>query len=148
MPLARGEDDPVDEAIGEYCAEMTGYPVIMIRRGSLKFVHCDSDPPQLYDLVSDPLETTNLATDPHYTEAVAAFAKEVEDRWDGEDLRQKIIATQKSRRALHAAMEAGASESWDYDPPSNASQKYVRNHMDWTLAAKRYRYPPLKDQGQ
>ncbi|MFA3919710.1 choline-sulfatase [Ruegeria hyattellae] len=148
MPLARGEDDPVDEAIGEYCAEMTGYPVIMIRRGSLKFVHCDSDPPQLYDLVSDPLETTNLATDPHYAEAVAAFAKEVEDRWDGEDLRQKIIATQKSRRALHAAMEAGASESWDYDPPSNASQKYVRNHMDWTLAAKRYRYPPLKDQGQ
>ena len=45
MPLARGEGDPVDEAIGEYCAEMTAYPVIMIRRGPLKYIHCDSDPP-------------------------------------------------------------------------------------------------------
>ena len=45
MPLARGEDDPVDEAIGEYCAEMTPWPVFMIRRGSLKYIHCDPDPP-------------------------------------------------------------------------------------------------------
>ena len=32
MPLARGEKDPIDEVIGEYCAEMAAYPVIMIRR--------------------------------------------------------------------------------------------------------------------
>ena len=45
MPLARGEDDEVSEAIGEYCAEMTGHPVFMIRRGDLKYIHCDSAPP-------------------------------------------------------------------------------------------------------
>ncbi|WP_170352073.1 choline-sulfatase [Ruegeria atlantica] len=148
MPLARGEDDPVDEAIGEYCAEMTGFPVIMIRRGSLKYIHCDSDPPQLYDLSVDPLETRNLASDLSYNEAAQAFADEVAARWDGKALRTKIIATQKSRRALHAAMEAGASVPWDYNPPSDASKQYVRNDMDWTIAAKRYRYPPLKDQYQ
>ncbi|WP_164661058.1 choline-sulfatase [Tropicibacter sp. Alg240-R139] len=145
MPLARGEDDPIDEAVGEYCAEMTGYPVIMIRRGPLKYIHCDSDPPQLYDLSADPMETTNVATDPDYADAKARFATEVAKRWDGRDLREKIIATQKSRRALHAAMEAGASAPWDYNPPSDASQQYVRNNMDWTVAASRYRYPPLKD---
>ncbi|WP_282150821.1 choline-sulfatase [Ruegeria atlantica] len=145
MPLARGEYDPVDEAIGEYCAEMTGYPVIMIRRGPLKYIHCDSDPPQLYDLNADPLETKNVATDPDYADAAARFAAEVAERWDGSELRKKIIATQRSRRALHAAMEAGASESWDYNPPSDASQQYVRNNLDWTVAASRYRYPPLKD---
>ncbi len=145
MPLARGEDDPVDEAIGEYCAEMTGYPVIMIRRGPLKYIHCDSDPPQLYDLSADPMETKNLASDPSYSDAKTRFAAEVVERWDGSALRKKIIATQKSRRALHAAMEAGASEPWDYNPPSDASQQYVRNNMDWTVAARRYRYPPLKD---
>ena len=147
MPLARGESDPADEAIGEYCAEMAGHPVIMIRRGALKYVHCDSDPPQLYDVQADPLETTNLAADPRYAEAASVFAEEVAARWDSADLRQKVIATQRSRRALHAAMEAGASEPWDYDPPSDASQQYVRNHMDWTVAASRYRYPPLKDPG-
>ncbi len=145
MPLARGAEDPVDEAIGEYCAEMTGYPVIMIRRGPLKYIHCDSDPPQLYDLSADPMETKNLVSDPSYSDAKTRFAAEVAERWDGSALRKKIIATQKSRRALHAAMEAGASEPWDYNPPSDASQQYVRNNMDWTVAARRYRYPPLKD---
>ena len=31
-----GQHDPIDEAIGEYCAEMTAYPVFMIRRGPLQ----------------------------------------------------------------------------------------------------------------
>ena len=148
MPLARGEDDPVDEAIGEYCAEMTAFPVIMIRRGPLKYIHCDSDPPQLYDLGNDPHERKNLATDPKYHNVSTGFATEVAERWDGEKIRAKVIATQRSRRALHAAMEAGAGDHWDYNPPSDATQQYVRNHMDWTVAANRYRYPPVKDAKQ
>ena len=144
MPLARGETDPVDEAIGEYCAEMTPYPVIMIRRGSLKYIHCDFDPPQLYDVIDDPLEKTNLATHADYQVQAKAFAEEVAKRWDGEALRQQVINTQKSRRALYAAMttDTNSTDHWDYNPPSDASQQYVRNHMDWTVAAQRYRFPP------
>lgn len=141
LPLMRGESDPVDEAIGEYCAEMTPYPVIMIRRGAFKYIHCDCDPPQLYEVVSDPLEKHNLATDPKFKDRVAEFASEIAGRWNGEALREQVIATQKSRRALYAAMEHGAADHWDYNPPSDASQQYVRNHMDWTVAAERYRFP-------
>ena len=142
MPLARGEADPVDEAVGEYCAEMTPAPVFMIRRGRFKYVHCDADPPQLYDVLADPEERTNLAREPAHAETAALFAAEVARRWDGERLRLDVIRTQRARRALHAAMERGASEPWDYDPPSDASQQYVRNHMDWTVAAARYRLDP------
>jgi len=145
MPLARGDSDPFDEAIGEYCAEMTPYPVIMIRRGPFKYIHCDIDPPQLYNVVDDPLETTNLAGLPEHAQRAGDFAHEIKDRWNGEKLREQVIATQKSRRALHEAMQAGTMVSWDYNPPSDASQQYVRNHMDWTVAAERYRYPPLKN---
>ncbi|MEM6656950.1 MAG: choline-sulfatase [Pseudomonadota bacterium] len=148
MPLARGQVDPIDEAIGEYCAEMTPYPVFMIRRGPLKYIHCDADPPQLYDLQADPMETRNVAGDAEYADAAAAFAAEVAHRWDSDKLRADIMATQKSRRALHAAMEAGAGQPWDYTPPRDATQEYVRNHMDWTVAAARYRYPPLKEPGR
>ena len=144
LPLARGESDPVDEAIGEYCAEMTPYPVFMIRRGTLKYIHCDPDPPQLYDLSVDPLEKLNRASDPNYAESAKAFSTEVAQRWNSDAMREDVIATQKSRRILHAAMEAGAGEPWDYNPPSDASEQYVRNHMDWTAAALRYRFPPLK----
>ena len=143
MPLAKGMADPVDEAIGEYCAEMTPYPVFMIRRVAMKYIHCDPDPPQLYDLSIDPLEKNNVATDPAYHNHAKAFAEEVSQRWDSEKLRADVMKTQKSRRALHSAMEAGAGESWDYNPPSDASHQYVRNHMDWTVAASRYRYPPV-----
>ncbi|WP_370312308.1 choline-sulfatase [Sagittula sp.] len=143
MPLARGEDDPVDLVIGEYCAEMTPWPVFMIRRGPLKYIHCDPDPAQLYDLSNDPLEKVNVATDPAYADAAAAFAAEVAERWDSATLRENVMRTQKSRRALHAAMEAGAGEHWDYNPPRDATQEYVRNHMDWAVANNRYRFPPL-----
>ena len=143
MPLASGQADPIDEAIGEYCAEMAGHPVFMIRRGSLKYVHCDADPPQLYDLSRDPREQRNLVDDPGYKQASEAFAAEVTDRWDSKALHADVIATQRSRRALHAAMEAGAGEHWDYNPPRDATQEYVRNHLSWDEAEARYRFPPV-----
>ncbi len=144
LPLATGEDDPVDEAIAEYCAEMTAYPVYMIRRGSYKYIHCETDPPLLFDLAHDPDELTNLADDPTFADVAAEFAAEVQRHWDSEQIRQDVIKTQKQRRAIHAAMEMGPLTSWDYNPPRDASQEYVRNHMDWTVAAAKTRFPPLE----
>ena len=141
VPLMRGDSDPVDEAIGEYCAEMAGAPVFMIRRGAFKYIACDGDRPLLFNLTDDPQERTNLVDDPAHADVAAAFAAEVAERWDSERLREDVMATQRQRRAIHAAMEAGAAEAWDYNPPRDASQQYVRNHMDWTVAADRYRFP-------
>ena len=143
LAMARGESDPVDEAIGEYCAEMTPWPVYMIVRGGMKFIHCEVDPPQLYNLDADPYEKVNLATDPSYAGVVEDFAAEVTQRWDSTALRAEVMRTQASRFKLHAAMEAGAGEAWDYNPPRDASQEYVRNHMDWAAATARYRFPPV-----
>ncbi|MEM7342840.1 MAG: choline-sulfatase [Chloroflexota bacterium] len=143
LPLATGDTDSVDEAIGEYCAEMTPYPVYMIRRGQYKYIHCESDSPLLFDLKSDPDELTNRADDPTLSDLVAAFAAEVQRRWDSEAIREDVIKAQKQRRAVHAAMETGSLTSWDYNPPRDASQEYVRNHMDWTVAAAKTRFPPL-----
>ena len=41
-------------------AEGSIAPIVMIRRGTLKFVHCPADPDQLYDLADDPDERVNL----------------------------------------------------------------------------------------
>ena len=141
MPLARGESDSVDEAIGEYCAEMAGHPVFMIRRGDHKYIACDADTPLLFNMADDPHELTNLVNDPAYEAVAKEFAAEVASRWDSVKLREDVMATQRQRRAIHAAMEAGAAEAWDYNPPRDASKQYVRNHMDWTVAADRYRFP-------
>ncbi|MDE0523635.1 MAG: hypothetical protein OXH79_16930 [Boseongicola sp.] len=44
----------MDESIGEHCAEMTPPPAFMIGRDRLKYIHCDADPPQFFDLSTDP----------------------------------------------------------------------------------------------
>ena len=131
------------EVIAEYCAECASHPLFMIRRGRFKYIHCDVDPPQLYDLEADPAELINLVVDPEHADIAAAFAAEVSGRWQSEAIRQHVIATQRQRRAVHAAMEAGALTSWDYQPRRDASQEFVRNHMDWTEAAAKTRFPPF-----
>lgn len=143
-PLATGAEQSGDgEAIGEYCAECTGDPLFMIRRGDYKFIHCDADPPQLFDLRNDPGELDNLADDPAHSQRLQTFQAETAKRWDSAQIKADVIATQKQRRAVHKAMEAGALTSWDYAPPRDAAQEFVRNHMDWTEAAAKTRFPPL-----
>ncbi|MGV8327740.1 choline-sulfatase, partial [Pseudomonas aeruginosa] len=50
-----------DEVIGEYTAEGTLSPLMMIRRGDYKFIYSEQDPCLLYDLRNDPQERENLA---------------------------------------------------------------------------------------
>ena len=132
------------EAIGEYCAETApGYPVCMIRRGDWKYIHCATDPAQLYKLSSDPDELNNLAGDPEHAAIEQSFANEAAQRWDDAAIRDQVITSQQERTLVRDAMESsGTLTHWDYTPPRDASQEYVRNHMDWTVAAARTRFPP------
>jgi len=143
-PVATGSADTADEAIAEYCAECAAHPIYMIRRGPLKYIHCDIDPPQLFNLKDDPNERRNLANDPDYADDMVSFASEVAARWDSDAIKENVIRTQIRRRAIHKAMEEGKITSWDYQPQRDASHEYVRNHMDWTVAAERTRFPPFR----
>ena len=129
------------EVYGEYCAECTGHPIFMVRRGRYKYIHCEVDPPLLYDVVNDPFEQHNLAHHEAHAEIAAQFAEEVQMRWDSETIRADVMATQKQRRAVHTAMQQGKLTSWDYQPKREASQEFVRNHIEWTEMAERARYP-------
>lgn len=90
LPSAQGNQEDTCEAIAEYLAEMAADPVFMIRRGDMKYIHCDLDPPQLYDVVNDPEELTNPVTDPAYATVAKSFTEEVNLRRDLSMLRGKI----------------------------------------------------------
>jgi choline-sulfatase len=130
-----------DEVIGEYLGEGAIAPIVMIRRGPHKFVHCPADPDQLYDLTQDPDEVHNRCG---VEEALTGrFRAEVRQRWSLESLHAQVIASQRQRRLVAAALSQGQLTSWDHQPFIDASQQYVRNHktLDETEAAARFPRP-------
>jgi choline-sulfatase len=118
---------------------MTSHPIFMIRRGEFKYIHCDSDPPLLFNVDDDPLERNNLAADSEHAKTAAGFGAEVAKRWDSPTIRDRVLQSQKARRTLHDAMSHGPLTSWDFAPIADVANMYVRNHMDWAEAGGRSR---------
>jgi choline-sulfatase len=142
LPLLDGDSAGSDTVVGEYLAEGVFAPLVMIRRGAYKLVHCPGDPDQLFDLSADPHELANLAEDDAHAETAAELRAEVAARWDLEALRDEVLASQRRRHAILDALSKGAQTSWDYEPPSDASGRYVRGRNFWApFAAARLRPP-------
>ncbi len=93
--------------IGEYLAEGAIAPLVMIKRGRYKFVHCPVDPDQLYDLAEDPEELVNLAQAPSQQPRVRDFRAEVERRWDLPALHAAVLDSQRRRHLVYQALRAG-----------------------------------------
>ncbi len=144
MPHLRGDADARDEVLGEYLAEGTVAPLVMIRRGALKFVHAPGDPDQLYDLDHDPDERTNLAGDPAHEAIVAAFRDEVARRWDLQTLDRAVRDSQRRRRLVDAALTTGTPKPWDYQPFTDATKQYVRNTIDLDDLEAMARFPRVR----
>jgi choline-sulfatase len=123
----------------EYLAEGVTAPAVMIRRGRHKFVHGEGDPDQLYDLEADPAELDDLATSPGHRGLVEAFRREVAQRWDLEDLRRRVIASQVRRHLVARALRVGRFEPWDFQPRVDAAARYVRNRDDLYAQQRRAR---------
>jgi choline-sulfatase len=138
LPLCDGDagNDP-DACVSEYLGEGTGAPMLMIRRGQYKYICCNTDPEQLFDLENDPRELHNLVDH----ELLESFRHEAVEHWDAEAVRETVIADQKRRRAVHAALRIGRYQGWDFNPARDASEEYTRSHMDLTRFDIYSRFP-------
>jgi choline-sulfatase len=141
LPLCDGDasNDP-DTCVSEYLAEGTAAPMLMIRRGQYKYICCSTDPEQLFDLENDPHELRNLVDH----QLLAGFRREADEYWDSEAMRKTVVADQKRRRAVHAALRIGRYQGWDFNPARDASVEYTRSHMDLTRfdIVSRFPRPP------
>jgi choline-sulfatase len=141
VPLARGESITPSPVYAEYMGEGAVAPIIMIRRGPLKFIHAPGDPDQLYDLSGDPDELVNLAADPAWHATTERFLAELRQRWDLDRIAADVLASQRRRRLVAAANAIGVLEPWDYQPRRDASSEYVRSHLDLEAIEAAARFP-------
>ncbi len=140
MPHIKGEGGH-DEVLGEYMAEGTTSPLMMIRRGPYKFIYSEQDPCLLFDLGNDPQELENLAVSSDHQALLTTFLDEARDRWDIPAIARATLASQRRRRFVADALTHGRLASWDHQPFVDASQQYMRNHIDLDDLERRARFP-------
>jgi choline-sulfatase len=125
----------------EYTAEGSEAPLVCIREGDFKFIHCELDPPMLFNLKDDPKELTNLAADPVNAALVATWMSQVRAKWDMTRFDADIRQSQARRWVVYEALRNGAYFPWDYQPLQKASERYMRNHMDLNVLEESKRFP-------
>ena len=126
---------------GELLGEGAIAPLLMIRRGQYKYIYSEPDPEQLYDVESDPHELENLAESSLYSFVRQEFYDEMRKQWDPKTLREEVIASQRRRRLVDQALRQGQHAPWDFQPFQDASQQYMRNHLDLNVLEKTARFP-------
>lgn len=143
VPALLGQMLPARPVLAEYTAEGAVAPILMIRDGALKFIWSPADPPLLFDLKADPLELRNLAQDPAASELVATFSDRIREHWDPEALHAAVLASQRRRRLVFSALRQGSWHAWDFQPFTDASRQYMRNHLDLNELEAKRRWPPV-----
>lgn len=116
--------------LGEYMGEGAIAPIFMVRRADMKFVWSAPDPPQLFDLAQDPRELVNLAARSDHRAEVDSLVGEVHERWAVERIDAEVRSSQRDRTLIAGALRRGRYTPWDFEPPSNGAEAYMRNHLD------------------
>jgi choline-sulfatase len=130
-----------DEVFGEYMAEGTTSPLMMIRRDRYKFIYSEQDPCLLFDVRNDPREQEDLSKSPAHQQVFSDFLNEARARWNIPAIHHQVLASQRRRRFVARALATGKLKSWDHQPLVDASQQYMRNHIDLDDLERKARYP-------
>ena len=124
-------------AIGELFHDVVPAPYVMVRKNRFKYLQCEYYAPCLFDLASDPNETSDLAGQPRFRDTVHDMAAEITRRYDVLELKQRIVADQRRRRLIAGSLKIGKKRSWDFQPFVDASTQYYRDPVSYHLDEKR-----------
>ncbi len=140
VPLAQGEERTAPVAM-EYAAEGSTTPLVCLRYGKWKYTRCAHDPDQLFDLEADPHELTNLANRPAHAGTLQSLRAKSEARWDLDRFDADVRDSQARRWVVYEALRQGGYYPWDFQPLQQASERYMRNHMDLNTLEAHARFP-------
>ena len=125
----------------EYAAEGSISPLVGMVAGRWKYVTCAADPDQLFDLETDPEELVDRAEDPDCEEVLGTMRREAEAYWTLQQFDSEVRQSQARRLLVNKALREGGYYPWDFQPLRDASQQYMRNHMDLNVLEDQQRAP-------
>ena len=92
---------------------------------------------------SCPDERVNLSSRADCAALVAEFRTDVARRWSLAEIHQAVLASQRRRHLVYAALREGRYRPWDYQPLRDASGLYIRNDRELDDLEAMARFPPL-----
>ncbi|MDJ0629002.1 MAG: sulfatase-like hydrolase/transferase [Rhodobacter sp.] len=104
--LAAAPADPDRAILSEYHAAGAVSGAFMLKKGRWKLNHYIGFDPELFDLKSDPEETSNLATYPEHAVTLADMQAALRARLDPEATDRRAFADQAALIARHGGREA------------------------------------------
>lgn len=123
----------------EQTCEGTPGPMLMIRRGNLKYIWSSEHPPMLFDLAIDPGETVNRAEDPAYMARAKALEDEIFEHWNPEALASDVRQSQRQRNFIQRAHKStGTAPNWDFVLDAADDEKWMRGQVsynDWAFGS-------------
>jgi choline-sulfatase len=125
----------------EYAAEGTIAPMVALVDGPWKYIACEADPELLFNLDSDPGERANLATDAGCAPVLDRLRAMARARWDLAAYDAQVRESQARRWVIYDALREGRYTAWDFQPHRDASERYMRNHMDLNILEESQRFP-------
>lgn len=145
-PMMRGEADGWKRPmVAEYCGEGILQPMRMARAGDWKYVDVHEHEPLLFNLKDDPHELKNLLEQPGHCDQEASVREAFDEDYDGDALRERIMADQQQRLMLLESSAQGEPPVWDYGPRQDVSKLYVRRGFSTQTAKAQHRWPYVEE---
>ena len=128
----------------EYAAETSYAPLVSIQNGKFKYNQCKLDLEQLFDLENDPDEMNNLVGQPEYTKILSEFREMADQKRNLDRFDEEVRRSQARRWIVYDALKNGQYFPRDYQPLKQASERFMRNHMDLNEVEHKQMYPRSK----
>lgn len=106
VAIAKEPYDPQRVALGEYHAAGSITAMYMVRKGRWKYIHHVGYRAELFDLESDPGETTDLGEDPAHRETLAAMEAELRKHLDPDAVSARAFADQEAKIERFGGVDA------------------------------------------
>lgn len=128
LPLLRGEHEDGRHVFCENYSEGVDRVCLMVRQGPYKYTwFAGQDEAQLFNVVEDPEELSNLAGEPSMRSVEADLEKLILDRFDPDDIERRAQASVERRAIVQKSILATGGSRWDYEPRQNVREMYWRD---------------------